>query len=713
MLDNLNFKTKLLSGYGAVLLLMLAITMLVFFSVKSLVSNFKWVDHTHEVLAEASSIEAAAVDMETGMRGYLLAGKEDFLDPYVNGNKTFTNLVKSLSSTVSDNPAQMELLRQIKLTISEWQENVTEPVIALRTEIGDSKSMNDMANVIKKAEGKQYFDKFREQMKTFIGREQELMGTRQEKAKTSNSIYELKQLNQWVEHTYQVIATAQAIVSSAVNMETGMRGFLLAGQDQFLAPYTAGKKDFYGLINELSKTVSDNPAQVKLLNESKITIDTWISNVVDKQIALRRDIGNAKTMDDMADLVGEAKGKVYFDKFRQQIKTFKDRETALMESRLLSLESTESFVINSTIFGTLIAIIVGISIALILTRHVMSLLGGEPKYIAEIAASVAKGDLTIALHSNGKEEGIFAEMRKMMDSLKDKTELAQKIAAGELHENVKLASDQDTLGIALQDMIENLNNVLSQTQITSDEISQGSGSVSTSSNVLSQGAAQQATSLENISSSLNELSTQINENASNANQARELAAQAQTEAKVGSDKMADMIDAMFEITQASESISEFINIIDEIAAQTNLLALNAAIEAARAGEQGRGFAVVADEVRSLAARSTEAAVETSKLIERSVEKTKRGSLIASETADSLQKIYNSVSKTSVLVDEIANASSEQATGAELINQGVVEIDGVTQQNNSTAQESAASAIQLEQQADQLKVMLSKFKLQLS
>ncbi|MBL4830913.1 MAG: CHASE3 domain-containing protein [Aliivibrio sp.] len=713
MLDNLNFKTKLLSGYGAVLLLMLAITMIVFFSVKSLISNFKWVDHTHEVLAEASSIEAAAVDMETGMRGYLLAGKEDFLDPYVNGNKTFTNLVKSLSSTVSDNPAQMELLRQIKLTISEWQENVTEPVIALRTEIGDSKSMNDMANVIKKAEGKQYFDKFREQMKTFIGREQELMGTRQEKAKTSNSIYELKQLNQWVEHTYQVIATAQAIVSSAVNMETGMRGFLLAGQDQFLAPYTAGKKDFYELINELSKTVSDNPAQVKLLNESKITIDTWISNVVDKQIALRRDIGNAKTMDDMADLVGEAKGKVYFDKFRQQIKTFKDRETALMESRLLSLESTESFVINSTIFGTLIAIIVGISIALILTRHVMSLLGGEPKYIAEIAASVAKGDLTIALHSNGKEEGIFAEMRKMMDSLKDKTELAQKIAAGELHENVKLASDQDTLGIALQDMIENLNNVLSQTQITSDEISQGSGSVSTSSNALSQGAAQQATSLENISSSLNELSTQINENANNANQARELASQAQTEAKIGSDKMADMIDAMFEITQASESISGFINIIDEIAAQTNLLALNAAIEAARAGEQGRGFAVVADEVRSLAARSTEAAVETSKLIERSVEKTKRGSLIASETADSLQKIYNSVSKTSVLVDEIANASSEQATGAELINQGVVEIDGVTQQNNSTAQESAASAIQLEQQADQLKEMLSKFKLQLS
>jgi methyl-accepting chemotaxis protein len=711
MFNQISFKAKLLSGYGLILSLMLIITFVVFFSVKSLVSNFGWVNHTHEVLAKASQIEAAAVDMETGMRGYLLAGKEEFLAPYTQGNETFSRLLNELSNTVSDNPAQVTLLKEIDSTIGQWKSNVTEPVIALRAVIGDAKSMNDMAALIKQAKGKEYFDKFRGQLKTFIEREQVLLERREARAKNSTNINEIKQLNAWVEHTYRVIAKAQAVVASAVNMETGMRGFLLAGQDSFLEPYTSGKTDFYRLTKELTRSVSDNPAQVKLLGESKATIDNWISLVVEHQISLRREIGDAKTMDDMADLVGQAKGKVYFDKFRDQIKTFKDRESSLMAVRMESLRGTESLVINITIFGTLLAIIVGTFVALKLTQHVMSLLGGEPSYIAHIAKTVASGDLSLSLKNQGKAEGIYAEMQKMMQTLHEKAELAQKIAAGELNHNVKLASDNDSLGLALRDMTKNLNDVMGQTQLASLEISQGSGSVSQSSTALSEGAAQQAMSLDSISASLNQLATQISTNADNANQARQLAEVAQRVAGSGSDKMSSMVNAMNEIAEASHSISEFISTIDEIAAQTNLLALNAAIEAARAGEQGRGFAVVADEVRNLAARSTEAAEQTSKLIAGSVEKTTHGSQIATDTAESLKEIFDSISQTSELVHEIANACSEQAIGAEEINKGIVEIDSVTQQNNETAQESAVAAEQLAQQADQLESMLSRFKLQ--
>lgn len=710
MFENLKFKTKLLSGYGLILLLMLMITGMVFVSVKSLVKDFGWVNHTHEVLADASNLEAAAVNMETGMRGYLLAGKSEFLAPYNQGNKTFNRLLQSLSNTVADNPAQVKLLTEISSTISQWQSKVTEPVIALRAEIGDAKSMNDMADIIKKAQGKQFFDKFRGQLQTFIARERVLMETRQAKAKISDNVNELKQLNRWVEHTYNVIATAQAIVASAVDMETGMRGFLLAGQEQFLAPYTGGKTHFYQLIDELSQTVSDNPAQVALLGESKKTIDDWISRVVETQITLRREIGDAKTMDDMADLIGQAKGKVYFDKFREQINTFKERERRLMATRMDSLKNTESVVINSSIFGTLFAIILGIGIALWLTRHIMRQLGGEPAYIAEIAKAVAAGDLTMNLKDDGTAEGIFYEMKNMVATLREKASLAKKIAEGELDQNIPLASSKDSLGLALQEMSENLNSVLGQTQCASAEISQGSNNVALSSTALSEGASLQAASLENISVSLNELTSQIHTNAENAEQARQLAAQAQIEAREGSAKMAAMVTAMNEISDASKSISSFISTIDEIAAQTNLLALNAAIEAARAGEQGRGFAVVADEVRNLAARSTAAAEETSKLIAGSVEKAENGSLIANETAQSLNSIFESIKKTAELVDEIANASNEQATGAEVINQGLVEIDGVTQQNNGTAQESAVAAEQLSQQAEQLEVLLSRFKL---
>ncbi|SQH74476.1 Methyl-accepting chemotaxis sensory transducer [Shewanella benthica] len=710
MFNKVSFRAKLMSSYAVLLSLMIIISIVVYTGVTSLVSNFKMVDHTHKVLQEVAKLEASGVDMETGMRGYLLAGKEEFLGPYTNGNRVFDSLITSLSSTVSDNPSQVKLLRETAETIGNWQKNVTRPIIQLRADIGDSKSMNDMADVIKQAKGKKYFDKFRQQMAIFVERETVLMNKRQAQAKMSNSVKELKQLNGWVEHTYKVIATAQAITAAAVDMETGMRGFLLAGQEQFLTPYHNGKARFYKNIDELSNTVSDNPAQVALLSESKNTIDNWISLVVEEQITLRREIGNAKTMDDMADLVGQAKGKVYFDKFRGQIKTFKDRETSLMQQRNDALISIESMVTTFTIFGTLLAVILGAGISLWLTRHVMSLLGGEPIYIAQIAKRVAEGDLTINFSSTGNDEGIYAEMKNMVAALKDKVNLAQQMAEGKLDQKVNLASNKDTLGIALQDMIANFNDVLGQTQQASLEISQGSESVSTTSVELSEGSNRQAESLENISSSLNQLTAQINVNAENANQARELATQAQLAAKEGSSKMEEMIAAMSDIAESGKSISTFISTIDDIAAQTNLLALNAAIEAARAGEQGRGFAVVADEVRSLAARSTIAAVETAKLIEGSVSKTENGSLIASQTAESLQNIFESISQTSDLVIQISNACNEQAIGAETINQGVVEIDGITKQNNATAQESAAASEQLSQQATELQQMLTRFQL---
>jgi methyl-accepting chemotaxis protein len=514
----------------------------------------------------------------------------------------------------------------------------------------------------------------------------------------------------WVKHTYVVLQEASNIEASAVDMETGMRGFLLAGKEEFLDPYKKGKKSFYLQIDKLSKTVSDNPAQVKLLRETKSNIDDWLNLVVSKNIELRREVGNTKTMDEIADEIGQAKGKVYFDKFRTQMKTFKERESSLMGQRSDALESTESTVINTTIFGTLLGIILGLGVALSLTRYIMRLLGDEPANISSMAKSISLGDLSFELQNSHNAEGLYADMISIMKTLQGKADLATHIAEGRLDQEVTIVSDKDILGLAFTKMTNNLNDVLGQTQLASLEISQGSGSVASTSIELSEGAVQQAESLASMSASLTELAMQINVNAENANQARNLAAQAQSAAQEGSIKMESMITAMTEIAKSSQSISTFINTIDEIAAQTNLLALNAAIEAARAGEQGRGFAVVADEVRSLAARSTTAAIETSKLIDGSVEKTTNGTLIATETAESLKSIFDSISQTSALVEEIATACSEQAIGAETINQGVVEIDGVTKQNSDTAQESAAASEQLSQQAEQLQHMLSRFQL---
>jgi methyl-accepting chemotaxis protein len=708
MFQNLKFRTQLFTGNGLILGLMIVISIVVYMSVNSLLQTFNMVNHTHEVLAEASAIEASAVDMETGMRGYLLAGQEGFLDPYTGGDKKFQEMVTKLSKTVDDNPAQVQLLKETRENIDQWKKNVTEPTIELRRQIGDAQTMNDMAELIQQANGKKYFDKFRGQVATFIEREATLMKKRQEKAKTSTNIDELRQLTSWVTHTYEVIASAESILAAGVDMETGMRGFLLAGKDEFLEPYTGGKRKFFGLVASLSKTVDDNPAQVALLGEMKVTITGWIEKVVEEQIALRRAIGDAKTMDDMADLVGEAKGKVYFDKFRGQIKTFKEREESLMGVRMDSLDSTSGRTINVAIFGTLLAVILGIGIVIFLTRNIMKQLGGEPAYIADIAKNVGAGDLNIELKSTGKDEGVFAEMKTMMSTLRDKAELAIQISKGDLTQDVNLASERDILGKALKEMSDNLNRIIAEVNSAAEQIASGSGQVSDSSQSLSQGASESAASLEQITSSMTEMAAQTKTNAENSGQANQLSGQARDAAEKGNEHMNDLVKAIDEINESGQSISKIIKVIDEIAFQTNLLALNAAVEAARAGKHGKGFAVVAEEVRNLAARSAKAAQETAELIEGSVEKAKNGTEIAGRTSEALAEIVSGATKVTDLIGEIAAASNEQAQGIAQVNQGLSQIEQVTQTNTASSEEGAAAAEELTSQAEHLKGLMATF-----
>jgi len=284
------------------------------------------------------------------------------------------------------------------------------------------------------------------------------------------------------------------------------------------------------------------------------------------------------------------------------------------------------------------------------------------------------------------------------------------IASGDLTVDVRMLSSSDTMGKSLSQMVDNLNRMFGNIHSSTSQVSTGAKQVADGAQSLAQGSTEQAASIQELSSSITEIANKTKENAEIAGRTSRLSENIKESALKGSTQMDDMITAVQEINDASQSISKIIKTIDDIAFQTNILALNAAVEAARAGQHGKGFAVVAEEVRNLASKSADAAKDTGDMIQNSMEKAELGSRIAGETATSLKEIVSGISESSELIAEIAQASEEQSIGISQINTGIDQVAQVVQQNSATAEESAAASEQMSSQSSILEELISQFKL---
>ncbi len=287
------------------------------------------------------------------------------------------------------------------------------------------------------------------------------------------------------------------------------------------------------------------------------------------------------------------------------------------------------------------------------------------------------------------------------------------VIGGNLTERISLNAKMgffEALARNVNQLADNMAEIVARVKHAAGEVYRGAEEISQGNANLSQRTEEQSSSLEETASSMEEMTSTVKQNADNAGQANQLAIAARDQAEKGGAVVAKAVGAMTGINDASKKIADIIGVIDEIAFQTNLLALNAAVEAARAGEQGRGFAVVASEVRNLAGRSATAAKEIKELIQDSVKKVEDGSVLVTQSGQTLEQIVAAVKKVSDIVAEIAAASREQSSGIEQVNRAVMQMDELTQQNAALVEQATAASQAMAQQAGELNEMMGRYTL---
>jgi methyl-accepting chemotaxis protein len=550
------------------------------------------------------------------------------------------------------------------------------------------------------------------------------------------TIVDLKKMaetSRLVERTQLVLTETQHVVSLALEMEAGLRGYLLTGKDDYLEPYEHGKASIYQDFVKLHEHSSESPELVGFLNKAESSLNDWQIKMAERAIALRRNTGVSETMNDMADFVSEGHGKEYFDNFHAAMVNFQRAEQSLMAVRQANNHEISATTRTTIPIAIAVSIFVGAVFALLVGSNMAKAIGS----VTQSMGRLAEGDNTVEIsgQSRGDEVGDMAQslevfrdqLVKMQELEKQKAEgrdaeqnavvkslsshLSQ-LSKGDLNVQItrSFPAEYEELRRDFNSTIKTLSDTVNQVAQTAGSIRNGADEVSQASDDLSRRTESQAATLEETAAALDELTASVKSSAEGARSVEKTMAAAREEAENSGEVVQSAVAAMTEIEQSSNQISQIISVIDDIAFQTNLLALNAGVEAARAGDAGRGFAVVASEVRALAQRSSDAATEIKTLIGDSSKQVEHGVDLVGKAGTALQSIVGQVNHISQQVSGIAEGASEQSIGLNEINTGMAQLDQVTQQNAAMVEEATAAGHLLKSDSAQLSDLMSHFQL---
>jgi methyl-accepting chemotaxis protein len=387
--------------------------------------------------------------------------------------------------------------------------------------------------------------------------------------------------------------------------------------------------------------------------------------------------------------------------------------TAIAEEELMG---TYDVLLQNIIIALIILGFFGLAMGLMLAK----ILGGPAALVSARLSLLVKGDLKTPFE---RRHSITDDYQLLFDSMSGTIELLQNyvndishVLDGFANKDLTVSAGVKYLGdfapiydsmhaikINLRDIMDTLTNV-------SDEIHQGAAQLQGAADLLANTATEQSQSAGSLNIGINEITGNLKTTSDEARSATDIVSTAVSMASEGKEKMTMMLASMEDITHASEEIGKIIKTIDDIAFQTNILALNAAVEAARAGEAGKGFSVVAEEVRNLASKSAEAAKDTTGLISNSIDSVKKGTDIADDTADALQKIVTSIEQVNTLIAAISSDTAAQTSELTALVTNTDHLTESANENSATSEECAATTRQFMEQVENLRSIMNGFKM---